>query len=275
MRNKLTGMAVVAVSILAASGFAQTAAELLQKGIYTQETAGNLDAAIAIYRQVVTTSPDRSVAAQAQLCLFQALLRKGDLNVAAQEFQKLVTNYSDFRELIVEGANRSHRLQAPPKQLGTFQAGRYHHNATGIEFNLPAGWSIEGESPSSDDGEMVTFTDDVSKVPFAAVWVKVDPTPAEKMADRLRGAIPQKISQRTGFSHYTIRPESVQSKIIGGKQALCAVADFEEDGVKMAESLNWIYADRSRALFFARLPAVDLASFQARFDQVILSAMVP
>src|SRR5579862_815158 len=80
---------------------AQTAAELLQKGIYDQETAGDLDGAIAVYRQIVNSgSSPRDVAAQAQYRLAQSLLQKGDLPNGAQEFSNLARNYADYGKLV-------------------------------------------------------------------------------------------------------------------------------------------------------------------------------
>jgi tetratricopeptide (TPR) repeat protein len=100
MRKKLAGL-VLAVCITATPGLAQTTTELLQKGIYAQETEGNLDNAILIYRQIVNSAPSqRDLAAQAQFRLAQALLQKGDLTSAAQEFDKLATDYSDYRNLV-------------------------------------------------------------------------------------------------------------------------------------------------------------------------------
>jgi hypothetical protein len=56
----------------------QTAAEELQKGIFTQETAGDPDGAIDIYRQIMNRgSTPREIAAQAQYRLGEALLKKG------------------------------------------------------------------------------------------------------------------------------------------------------------------------------------------------------
>src|ERR1022692_4852788 len=73
----------------------------MQKGIYTQETAGDLDGAIAIYRQIVSSgNSPRDLAAQAQYRLAQTLLQKGDLPNAAQEFEKLARNYADYGKLI-------------------------------------------------------------------------------------------------------------------------------------------------------------------------------
>ena len=79
----------------------QTAAEELQKGIFTQETAGDPDGAIDIYRQIVNTgSTPREIAAQAQYRLGEALLEKGDLSDAAAEFDKLSRSYPDYGSMI-------------------------------------------------------------------------------------------------------------------------------------------------------------------------------
>ena len=56
-------------------------------------------------------------------------------------------------------------------QVGTLQNGRYHHLATGVEFNVPPGWSVVKGGASSDDGETVTLQDSTSKVK-AAVWMR-------------------------------------------------------------------------------------------------------
>src|SRR6516225_3681932 len=80
---------------------AQTTAELLQKGIYAQETEGNLDNAILIYRQIVNSAPtQRDLAAQAQYRLAEALLQKGDLATASKEFERLARDYSDQSNLV-------------------------------------------------------------------------------------------------------------------------------------------------------------------------------
>jgi TonB family protein len=92
--------AVVAVCSALPLG-AQTAAEELQKAIFTQETAGDLDGAIGIYRQIVDTgSTPREIAAQAQYRLGEALLEKGDLAGAAAEFDKLSRSYPDYGSMI-------------------------------------------------------------------------------------------------------------------------------------------------------------------------------
>lgn len=80
---------------------AQTAGELLQKGIYSQDTAGDLDGAIAIYRQIVSSgNAPRDIAAQAQYRLAQSLIEKGDLANGATEFSNLARKYADYAKLI-------------------------------------------------------------------------------------------------------------------------------------------------------------------------------
>src|ERR1700720_300410 len=98
--KSIVGAAVVAL-IVASPCSAQTAAELLQKGIYTQDAVGDLDGAIRIYRQVLTASSfPREYAAQAQGRIVQCLLKKGDRTTAAREFDKLARDYADFKDVV-------------------------------------------------------------------------------------------------------------------------------------------------------------------------------
>jgi hypothetical protein len=93
--------AAVVGLLLARPCSAQTAAELLQKGIYTQDTVGDLDGAIRLYRQVLTgPSPQREYAAQAQGRIVQCLLKKGDKAAAGREFDKLAHDYPEFKDLL-------------------------------------------------------------------------------------------------------------------------------------------------------------------------------
>jgi len=132
MRIILT--AFLAASLAALPGVAQTAAELLQKGIYTQDTAGDLDAAIEIYRQAVNMAgSQREVGAQAQYRLGQALLRKGDTAAAALEFEKLARDYPDQRDLIAKlGPTMPILRVAPPLPAAT-------------EFDLSKAVTVQGE----------------------------------------------------------------------------------------------------------------------------------
>ena len=99
--TKSVAAAIASLVLAAIPTAAQTTAELLQKGIYAQETEGNLDNAILIYRQIVNSAPSqRDLAAQAQYRLAQALLQKGDLATASKEFERLARDYSDQSNLV-------------------------------------------------------------------------------------------------------------------------------------------------------------------------------
>lgn len=75
---------------------APTSSELLQKGIYLQETVGDLDGAIKIYRQVIQMAQEsRAIAAQAEYRLGVCLQKKGRQAEAASTFQKLLRDYPE------------------------------------------------------------------------------------------------------------------------------------------------------------------------------------
>jgi hypothetical protein len=108
MKTSRIAVLAAAVALLALPALTQTTGELLQKGIYTQDTAGDLDGAIAIYRQIVNSgNSPREIAAQAQYRLAQSLIEKGDLANGATEFSNLARNYADYGRLIASLAARA------------------------------------------------------------------------------------------------------------------------------------------------------------------------
>jgi tetratricopeptide (TPR) repeat protein len=80
---------------------AQSTSELLQKGIYLQETMGDLDGAIKIYKQIAQASQEsRANAAQAQFRLGVCLEKKGQPAEAARILQKVVADYPEQTDLV-------------------------------------------------------------------------------------------------------------------------------------------------------------------------------
>jgi uncharacterized protein DUF6152 len=109
MKIEATGAALLAAILLTApaSAPAQTEQQRLneamrmQRATFNQNTAGNLDAAIEIYREVAgPRTADRALAAEAQYRLSQALLQKGDLPGSSEELLRLSTNFPDQAERI-------------------------------------------------------------------------------------------------------------------------------------------------------------------------------
>ena len=105
IRTLLFAFVIVACAV-ASPSWAQTPGELLQKGIYTQNTVGDFDAAIAIFRQllVAATSP-RRYGAEAQAHIVQCLAAKGDSGAAAREFNLLARDYAEFKDVVTAAAS--------------------------------------------------------------------------------------------------------------------------------------------------------------------------
>jgi hypothetical protein len=97
-------LGIVAVVLLSSGlAMADSLAERLEKGIYTEETVGNLDAAREIYQQIVTDAEaDHVVAAQAQFRLGQCFLKQGKKDEAIAAFKKLIEDFADQKELVAK-----------------------------------------------------------------------------------------------------------------------------------------------------------------------------
>ena len=96
-------LAATAALLLTLPGTAQSASDLLQKGIHAQEASGDLDGAIAIFRQVVDSpSTNKPLAAQAQYQLVLCMLQKGDRAAATRELAALERNFADMPDLVAK-----------------------------------------------------------------------------------------------------------------------------------------------------------------------------
>ena len=80
---------------------AASAAESLEKGIYTEETKGDIKAASQIYRQIVDDpGADRSLVAQAQLRLGLCELKLGNKPQAISALERLTREFPDKEKLL-------------------------------------------------------------------------------------------------------------------------------------------------------------------------------
>ena len=95
----VTGMTVVVRAQTAPA----SPSELLEKGIYAQDTKGDIDSAIAIYQQLVAEQDiNRSLAAQAQFRLAQCYQKENRTVEATAAFQKLVHDYPNETNLVAQ-----------------------------------------------------------------------------------------------------------------------------------------------------------------------------
>jgi carboxyl-terminal processing protease len=99
-----TSLLLSAALVLVASAQpprASSAAELLEKGIYTEETKGELGAASQIYQQIVDDPrADRSLVAQAQLRFGLCELKQGHKPQAISALERLTHDFPDKEKLL-------------------------------------------------------------------------------------------------------------------------------------------------------------------------------
>jgi hypothetical protein len=108
------GVTVVLVpwTIRAQSPTPASISELLEQGIYDEETKGDLDGAIAAYQQLITQAQaTEPLAAQAELRLGQCYLKKGRTDDATAAFRKLIHDFPNEKELV---AKATALLPGPP-----------------------------------------------------------------------------------------------------------------------------------------------------------------
>jgi hypothetical protein len=95
--------ALLAWQPVAAHAQSSSPSELLEKGIYTEETKGDIDVAMTIYQQLIgEAKANLSLAAQAQFRLAQCLLKKNRQAEAVAAFEKLIRDFPGETELIAK-----------------------------------------------------------------------------------------------------------------------------------------------------------------------------
>ena len=101
-KNLVTVILLLAGASLLFSSLVQqeTAKELFERALYLEETKGELDKAIEIYKQIVKEFPDeRAPAAKAQFHIGLCYEKLG-LKEAPKAFQKVIENYPDQAEAV-------------------------------------------------------------------------------------------------------------------------------------------------------------------------------
>ncbi len=160
--------------------------ELLEEGIFNEETKGDIDAAIAIYQQVLArTAADQSVAAQAEFHLAQCYLKKDRKDDATAAFQKLVDNYPNQTALVAKAKQYlpgepalepapwvdGERMQMKLYLANGMEAGVMEYRSDLVQSGTTAIWRVGGflsagtvSAVSSVDAEMESFH------PIASRW---------------------------------------------------------------------------------------------------------
>ncbi len=164
---------------------------------------------------------------------------------------------------------------AYPPASGSVQNGRYHHDQTGLEFNLPVGFSVQGTDNYMNDGWQAILIDSEDHNARVAVWMAERSFPANVVPTILASQVPAKIARRKRLTGYEIPAESIQKISINGQQGLKATARYEAAGKKMTELLTWITTEHTDVHFYAMVPTSSAPDLEWRFDQMVQSAIVP
>lgn len=97
----IVSVLVAGLSVMAFPALAASSAELLEKAIYYEETKGDLQAAVQVYKDILADSAvDRAFTAQAQLRLGLCHLKLGQQSQAVAALDKLTADYPDKQQLL-------------------------------------------------------------------------------------------------------------------------------------------------------------------------------
>jgi hypothetical protein len=103
-------LAVAGWLALSAAGWAASPSELLEQGIYAEETKGDLDAATNAYRQAIAEArPGWAAAAQAQFRLGVCCYKKKDFASGAAAFDQVIENHPEEKELVAQANDYLYR----------------------------------------------------------------------------------------------------------------------------------------------------------------------
>ena len=105
----------------------ESASLLLEKGLHTEETVGDLDTAINIYQKVVADPKAmRRCAAEAQYRLGICCEKKGEKAKALAAFKKVIENYADQTQYVLKARKKlpsGPEVPRPPEEVMAFILG--------------------------------------------------------------------------------------------------------------------------------------------------------
>ncbi len=173
MNCRKTLVTIMAISLILGScqSFAQTAEDLISKGIQLEEVKGELEKAIEVYQTIVTRfSDNRPIAAKAQFHIGLCYEKLG-LKEAQKAYERVVRDFADQSEIVAQARVRLAALGSPVSAGGLITR-RVLTDASGIGGAL----SADGKYIRSIDretGDMVQFevaSGQTSRIKNAGPW---------------------------------------------------------------------------------------------------------
>ncbi len=113
----ITILCLLASAFLAPFAAAESPTVLLKQGIYVEETEGDLDKAIEIYKQVLDQAAKvQRLASRATFQLGMCHLKKGEKEKAAEYFQQLISKYPTQKTLAKKAAAQLKEIKPETKE---------------------------------------------------------------------------------------------------------------------------------------------------------------
>ena len=162
MRARWMAIVGLAAAVSYSTVLAETPAAQLEKGIFQQETAGDLDAAEKVYKQIVDeANANRRFVAEAQFRIGECCQKQGKKAEAEAAFRQVIASYPDQVELVAEA--RKELGEVEPAILTVSKDG----GTTGI--TLERAWILPG-------GLAILRIAFVGRVPFGRPPNLADPS---------------------------------------------------------------------------------------------------
>jgi tetratricopeptide (TPR) repeat protein len=153
MKMMKTRLAVIIASCLFVQGLsAASVAVLLEQGIYTEETVGDLPRAIEIYSEIVADQQaNRKYIAEALFRLGRCYAEEGQSAVAVEELQKLVAQFPEQEYLVKRAKSLMAELQPEP----------LFPELVGCRLNYPVSMFAGDAGQSKVDGQYAFYQTDM------------------------------------------------------------------------------------------------------------------
>lgn len=138
---------------------AESASDLLEKAIFTEETVGDLDSAMKMYGQILAKEQaDRAVAAQALYRLGSCRLRKGDKAGATQAFKRLLSDFPGETNIGQRAKRELDKLSGVSSAVPLVVETNPQNFANNVSPSLKA-ITVTFDRPMADESWAWTFTD--------------------------------------------------------------------------------------------------------------------
>jgi tetratricopeptide (TPR) repeat protein len=103
MRARWMAIVGLAAAVSYSTALGETPAAQLEKGVFQQETAGDLDAAVKVYKQIVDeANSNRRFVAEAQYRIGECYQKQGKKAEAEAAFRQVIASYPDQAELVAK-----------------------------------------------------------------------------------------------------------------------------------------------------------------------------